>query len=209
MMAISGMAHLRDVRQTRPSRREFDAELQHRVRNLLGLVQSIASRTLGENDEVTAFKARVAALGRVQGMRASTEEKVDLGELIGREIQAQCRAHEQVAIEGESIDFPRAKAELLALAVHELIANARRDGALASQGDAPSLRWWTHGGGANRRLTLRWAESRNNSSREIGGHRDFGRELLERALPHALGATTEHKIGSAGVHCQIEIPLPE
>ena len=203
------IALLRNVTQGRRLRQEFEAELQHRTRNLLGTVQSMASRTLGDTDKATALGSRLAALGRVQGLETCAEKKVDLGELICTEIEAHGAADEQVTIEGETVAFPRAKAEMLALAVHELTTSAHKHGALSSRGGVLSVRWHTHGSGGHRRLTLRWEETRGQASHAIGLRQGYDRELLERALPFSLGATTKLEIGSEGVRCHIDMPLPE
>jgi two-component system, chemotaxis family, CheB/CheR fusion protein len=188
---------------------ELEAELQHQTRNLLATVQAIASRTLGASDEAAAFGARLAVLGRVQLLKSSAEGEIDLAELIGQEMKAHGIADGRVTFEGEPVGFPRAKTELLALAIHELTTNARKHGALASRGSALSIRWWTYGSSGHRRLTLRWAEARDQSCRAVGQGRGFGRELLERALPYSLDATTELEIGAGWVHCQIDkVPPP-
>lgn len=203
------IALLRVTSHARPSGHEFEAELQHRTRNLLGTVQSVASQTFGETGEATTFKARLAALGRVQGLKTGADGNVGLGELISREMKAHGIADERLTIEGCPVGFRRAKAEWLALGIHELMTNARKHGALASREGAVSIRWWTHGSGAHRRLMLHWSETRNQPCQAIGQSRGFGRELLERALPYSLGATIALAIGSTGVQCQIDIPVPE
>jgi two-component system, chemotaxis family, CheB/CheR fusion protein len=200
---------LRDVTHARRLRQEFEAELQHRTRNLLGMVQSLASRTLKETDEATALGSRLAALGRVQGLQTCAEGTVDLGELICREMGAHGAADERVKVEGEAIAFPRAKAEMLALAVHELTTSARKHGALSSRAGALSVRWRRHGSSGRRQLALQWEEICARPSDAMGLSKGYDRELLERTLHYSLGATTKLEIGSDGVRCQIDIPLPE
>jgi two-component system CheB/CheR fusion protein len=202
------LAIIWDVTHARRLRQEFEAELQHRTRNLLGMVQAMASRALGDADKTTAFKSKLAALGRVQGLQTSAEAKVDLSELICTEIEAHGAADEQVTIEGETVAFPRAQAEMLALAVHELTTSARKYGALSRRGGVLTVRWHTHGSGRHRRLTFRWEETRAQAAHAIELRQGYDRELLERALPYAFGATTKLEIGSEGVRCQIDIPLP-
>jgi two-component system CheB/CheR fusion protein len=198
-----------DVARARRLRQEFEAELQHRTRNLLGLVQAMVPHALDDADEAAAFKSRLAALGRVQGLQTSAEAKLNFRELICTEIEAHGAANEQVTIEGEPVAFPRAKAEMLALAVHELATSARKHGALSLPGGGLSVRWHTHGSGGDHLLTFCWEETCAHAAHAIDLREGYDRELLERALPYAFGATTKLEIRAEGVRCQIDIPLTE
>ena len=64
------------------------AELQHRTRNLLAVVQSIAQQTLGKGGTLEELSARLAALGRIQGLVSKGTDAIDLGDLIRFELDA-------------------------------------------------------------------------------------------------------------------------
>jgi two-component system CheB/CheR fusion protein len=81
------------------------AELQHRTRNLLGVVQSIARQTLPDDMLRDALMARLTALGRVQGLISTAiDEWVDLGDLVRLELGASRPRQDRVSVSG--LRFP-------------------------------------------------------------------------------------------------------
>ena len=76
---------------TRAERRHriLISELQHRTRNLLAVVQSVARRTLGDGEPFQRLDTRLAALSRVQGMLSEANgEKVEFSAIVHRELDA-------------------------------------------------------------------------------------------------------------------------
>lgn len=203
------------------------AELHHRTRNLLALVGSIARRTLASSTSLEdfgpRFEARLHALGRAQSFLAKADrEGIDLAELVGGELAAHGglgRAH----VEGPSVILPRAAVQPLALAFHELAANAARHGALSQPKGELAVTWDVEEGragngdgtergseageakrGAGRRVRLAWREG--GVVMPTGGgqpRRGLGREVIEGALPHQLRAATRLEFGSDGVRCEV------
>jgi PAS domain S-box-containing protein len=190
------------------------AELQHRSRNLLAVVQSIARQTVrasGSLEEfATDFEGRLRALSRVQGLLARVDHHaIDLRELVEIELAAH-RNDElepgKVTIEGPSAMLPATSAQALALAVHELATNAVKYGALKQPSGRLDLAWHIEeGNGKERRVVLDWRET--GVVMPEGGSRPtrkgFGRELIERALPYQLKAETRLEFGTDGVRCRI------
>jgi len=188
------------------------AELQHRTRNLLALVQSIARKTLRSSsslDEFAAeFEGRLGALGRVQGILARVDHRaIDLRELV----EVELKAHEngngvpgKVTMEGPTVMLPPTSAQVLTLAIHELATNAVKYGALKQPSGRLAITWRIEGG-TEPRAVLDWHES-GVQMPDRGGHpgrRGYGRELIERALPYQLKAETDLRFGPDGVHCRI------
>lgn len=205
------IALLRDVSHDRLLRQQFAAELEHRTRNLLATVRSIASRTLGETEAAATFAERLAALGRVQGLLSKAEkdeDEVDLDRLIRTELSAHSIPDDQVTIEGEAVPLPRSHIETLALVIHELATNARKHGALASEEGSVSIDWVVSDQ-HDRRLTLHWVESRATSMEGAPSHRGYGRDLIEKALPFSLRARTRLEFRPLGLWCRIDLPIPE
>ena len=93
--------------------------------------------------------------------------------------------------------------------VHELATNARKYGALAAGDGRLSVTWQTvDADGAGRRLRLEWVESGASVPLDANPvRRGYGRELIERALPYALGAQTLYELHAEGVRCTIDMPL--
>ncbi|WP_205880240.1 CheR family methyltransferase [Lichenicoccus roseus] len=198
--------------QAEAQQRVLVAELQHRTRNLLAIVQAIAHRTLGRGGSLESFTARLSALGRVQGLIShATDEQVDLAELVRLELQAHGAAEgRNVAIDGPPVALTVERVQTFALALHELATNAVKHGALRA--GAPDsvgrldIAWTVETIDGSRRLLLDWRES--GVSIETGETpRGYGRELIERALTFTLKAQTRLEFGSDGVTCHIEMPL--
>jgi len=184
-------------------------ELQHRTRNLLAVVQSIAQQTLGKSDDLEGFYARLAALGRVQSLvGGAMEDHIGLEDVLRLELQALGAADSKVSISGPAVPLGFELVQTFALAVHELAANAVKHGALKEDTGRLSISWIVRRDALHEPvLVLDW--------REEGVHdlakpvrRGFGTELIERALGFTLRAKTNLSFGEQGVSCHIELPLP-
>lgn len=195
-------------------------ELQHRTRNLLAMVQSIANRTLegsGSVDEFAAkFRARLAALARVQGLlsRLPEGDNITFDELLRAELAAHAPLDEGetcVTLEGSAdVRLHSSTIQVLALALHELTTNAVKYGALSQRDAHLVVRW--HVASADdseqQKLWVDWRESgvvmpETGTMPETG----YGRELIEHALPYQLGAGTSYKLDADGVHCTLCLPI--
>jgi PAS domain S-box-containing protein len=190
------------------------AELQHRTRNLLAVVQSVANQTLRGSatlqDFRTEFQGRLRALGRVQALLARADfQDIELRELILAELRAYGDEDpDRLRIEGPPVALPVTSIQALGLAVHELTTNAVKYGALAQSSGRLHVSWSVEPKPAAPRLTLRWIES--GVTMPPGGRPErtgYGSELIERALPYQLGADTQLEFGPDGVRCAITVPL--
>ncbi|TYM00141.1 chemotaxis protein CheR [Bradyrhizobium rifense] len=185
------------------------AELQHRTRNLLTVVQSISRRTIGKGEALDAFSARLASLGRVQSLvSGGSADKIDLGDLIRFEIEAIGATESgKVQVKGPPIALNFELLQTLGLALHELTTNALKYGALKYPDGALAISWDVrYDAGRQPMLALDWKETGVPISR-APPRKGFGRELIERALVASLQASTKMTFGSDGLSCHIELPL--
>lgn len=193
------------------------AELQHRTRNLLTVVCSIAAQTMGATRSSKAFheqfSARLAALSRVQGLLSRAEEKpITLQALLEMEIAALAGAkRERLRLEGPLVRIRSSQVQTLALAFHELATNARKYGALSEAGGALRASWRRVGDERRESVAIEWREDglapggTAGSERTPGG--GYGRRLIEQALPYSLGARTTYELEPDRLRCTIELPL--
>ena len=95
--------------------------------------------------------------------------------------------------------------QTLALALHELATNARKHGALSHDRGRIAVTWRETVKDGEHRLALGLEQTpeRPASTVTSGG---YGRELIEQALPHAMGARTSYALTPSGVRCTIEEP---
>jgi PAS domain S-box-containing protein len=197
-----------DARRATERQQVLVSELQHRSRNLLGLIRSLASKTVGRGGSIADFEDRLAALGRAQGLLSQFgSDTVELGALVRAELEAHAEIKPpRIIVEGPPVSLSVKQVQTLALALHELATNAVKYGALDS--GRLSVTWTvTTGPDETRKLHLAWDESGVSVPPEHLERKGFGRELIEKALAYSLEADTSYVIGSDGVKCRIEIPL--
>jgi two-component system CheB/CheR fusion protein len=197
------------------------AELQHRTRNLIGVVRAMASRTMRASASPQEFQERfgnrLEALARVNGLLSRLEEgeRVTFDALLATELEGHGLAEEIVAggkveLRGpDGVRLPSASVQTLALALHELLTNAAKHGALRHR-DGRLRIFWEMIGDVAPKLRLEWRETGisvgQGASAPPGS--GYGRELIEKALPFQLGAETTYRLDEHGLLCVVELPVP-
>lgn len=199
------------------------AELQHRTRNLIGVVRSIADRTVAGSASMDDFKLRfrdrMAALARVQGLLSQREagqrvtfDQVLHAELAGLGVLDRVGEHRQIVLDGpDDVGLRSATVQTFALGLHELATNAVKYGALSKPDGRLSVRWRVENcDGDESTLCVDWVETGVQVPAEAfapDARRGYGRELIERALPYQLRAQTSFKLQPDGVACMLRVPL--
>jgi two-component system, chemotaxis family, CheB/CheR fusion protein len=196
------------------------AELQHRTRNLISVVGTIADNTLRTSSTFDDFKAsyhdRLEVLGRAQGLLFRTKEggRVTFDELIDTELAAQSIGVEEngpVTLEGpRGVRLRSGIVQTLAMVLHELIANAVKYGALKQPNGHLTVRWRQDASAESGKpwLHIDWKENGVDLP-PLGAGTAQGRELIERALPYQFGAQTTFALEPDGLHCTISLPISE
>ena len=191
-------------------------ELQHRTRNLMGVVSVLARRTAAASEDLDAFVAsfddRLAALSRANNLlsKMADGQRIAFDVLLRQELDALGVTDDAgicVALEGDpDIPLRSSTVQILALALHELGTNAVKYGALAGvAGRRLSVSWRIDATGTPRCLVVQWRESGVPMDEPCGT--GYGRELIERALPYQLGASTCYACTPDGVVCTIRLPV--
>lgn len=189
------------------------AELQHRVRNILGVVRGVVRRTADGAEDVESLEmhldGRLAALARTQVMLTrAADAHVDLEMLVRDELLAQALDCARVTVEGPPTALGQKAAEVLTLAVHELATNAVKYGAVEAGGGIQVL-WDVAQDNAGRRLVLRWSETGATLDPSQPRRSGFGTELIERRIPYELKGRGALTFRPDGVDCEIEFPLAD
>ncbi|MGN6059529.1 MAG: CheR family methyltransferase, partial [Sphingomicrobium sp.] len=200
------------LRESEARLRLLLSELQHRVRNTLGIVKSITRRTAetsGSMDEMAALlSSRLDAFARVQAaVTRNPEEGVSLKNLVADELLAHgLRDGDTVEIDGPDIRLKARAAESMSLAVHELATNAIKHGPAGVNGGRVAVQWELNGDGGERQLDFRWFEPSDGSA--VKPKREgFGFELLTRGLPYDLNGKTRLEFGDGGIEFNMQVPL--
>jgi PAS domain S-box-containing protein len=203
--------HIRTLQETQEL---LMAELQHRTRNLLAVVQAVAQQTRRSAETIDdfseQFSSRLMALRRVQSLLSrSDHQTATLHMMLEAELAAYVPEEDlprRVKIEGPEVELNASATQTLALALHELTTNAVKYGALGKDNGALQVSWSIEDSAKGSALALRWSE-RGVQIESEPLQKGYGMELIERALPYQLGATTTVAFEPDGVQCNIVVPL--
>ena len=185
------------------------AELQHRARNTVALLRSTFRRTVETAESLEQvelhFSGRLDVLARHQLPRfENANVTAELESLIREELQDfEFGDAPGITIEGHPVAISSGHVQALALAIHELVTNALKFGALAGSGPKLKVSWSVTG----QRLNVLWEETGVSvvSASPLG--RGFGREFIEEGLPYQIGATTSFEPKPGGIIWRLELPL--
>jgi two-component sensor histidine kinase len=186
-------------------------ELQHRVKNILANVRALFAlsrrHSLTVEDFVTSFESRLASLAQTQDLLVSNSfDSARLDELVRLELAA--HEGDKVVVQGPRVDLPPRIAQAVAMAIHELVTNAAKYGALSRESGSISVGWRTEQRDGNEYITFQWRE-RGVPIQIAATKKGFGSEIIEHSLPYALGGKAQLAFHSDGVECIIEFPLSE
>ena len=214
--SIGGIGHdVTELKRSAEHQATLLAELQHRVRNTLSVIRSIARRTAATSETVEDYAmeldGRLNAFARVQAaVTRNPTAGIDLEYLIADELNAHtARDGGQVRIKGPPIRLQPKAAETLGLAFHELSTNAVKHGALANSRGRIRIKWEREGTDGDGRLLLTWKESGVRPASLKPERRGFGTDLLLRTLAYELKGRAEHAIEPDGLRYTLELPLTD
>ena len=186
-------------------------ELNHRVKNTLATVQSLASQAARSALTPAAFRdsfeGRLIALSKAHDQLTEHHwESADLRELLGAALAPYGAGPERVVLRGEDMVLRPRAALTLAMAFHELITNAAKYGALSVPSGRVEVRWQTVDEGGRPLLRIDWEE--------LGGppvgepeRRGFGSKLIEGSIAAELSGQANLTFAPEGLRCVMEIPL--
>ncbi len=202
---------LRDVSERKLAeqrQRLLTDELAHRGKNLLAVIQSLASSSLSGARSLTeareVFMQRVQVLARSQSTLVTGGfEGAFVAEIIRLEFEA---FPTQVKARGPDVMLNPKAAQSFALLVHELATNAIKHGALSQQRGQIAINWSIEGAGAKARYKFQWQE-RNGPPVAPPTHQGFGRMLLEKAAAQDFDAQPKITFAPEGLSYEIDAPL--
>jgi two-component sensor histidine kinase len=183
-------------------------ELEHRVKNTLTTVQSIASqsfRAAGIAPEaLRAFDARLIALGNVHGVLTKQSwDAADLHDVVWAALRPHSAPdRDRFTVEGPNVQVGPKCAVAFSMAVHELATNAIKYGALSADSGHVDIAW----SAADDRLRWQWRE-RGGPPVAVPERTGFGSRMIERALALQLSGKVAIDYRPAGVVCTIDAPL--
>lgn len=188
------------------------AELQHRVRNLIGMIRSVARLSASSHrnvdDYVDHLIGRLQAMGRTQSTLTRTPgRKVDLAELVREELLVHAAGPEKCHVDGPEVALSPHAAEIITLAIHELATNSIKYGALGDTGHIRIV-WTTSEKNGKPWISLRWQETAPPSKTKQR-RRGFGRRLIEERVPYELQGEGRFHLHDTGLLVQMDFPLSD
>lgn len=187
-------------------------EVNHRSKNLLSVVMTIARHTSEGNpgDFVERFDSRIRSLSVNQDMLIRNEwSGVDLEELLLAHLEPFVEARAgRVALQGPALHLTSALAtQSLGMAIHELATNAAKYGALAGSGGHVELAWEIVDQPGDRpRLSMHWHEC-GGPAVATPQHKGFGTMVLTSMLQYSLGAEVGLSYRPEGLQWTMRCPL--
>lgn len=191
-------------------------ELNHRVKNTLATVQSIAGQSLRrlEGGDAAAaraaFEARLLALARVHDvLTRESWDGAELGTVVAdatAPLDTTDGQPSRFVASGPPLRLPPRLALSIAMALHELGTNAVKYGALSREGGTVTIAWSVERG-AETRLSLAWTE-RGGPPVTPPTRTGFGSRLIERSLARDLDGEVQLLYAPTGVVCTISAPVP-
>lgn len=199
-----------DRRKAEERLRFLADEVDHRARNLLGVVLSLVRLTKVE--DVAAFKAavsgRIEALARAHTLLAANRwQGVNIAALVHEELEPFRRVGtDRICLSGPSLMLEPNASQALAMAVHELAINAAMYGALSVEDGRLTVAWEVAEHGSESILELYWSES---GGPEVAppSESGFGSTAIRGAIEHQLGGEFDLVWAPTGVTCRIAFPL--
>ena len=186
-------------------------ELNHRVKNTLATVQSLASQTArstaNPKDFSNAFEGRLIALSKAHDQLTRHHwENAELRELLSGSLAPYAAAApERVVLRGEDLVLRPRAVLTLAMAVHELTTNAAKYGALSVSGGRVEVRWEPLQMDGRKILRLEWRESRGPEVKVPTRH-SFGSRLIEGSIRAELSGRAQLTYAPEGLRCEMLIP---
>jgi len=188
-------------------------ELNHRVKNTLATVQSLASQTARSTSSSEAF--REAFEGRLIMLSHAHDQltrrhwrSADLRDMVQAATAPYAGdAHDRIAIEGEDVMLNPRAALALGLTLHELATNAAKYGGLSVSAGRVRVRWRVVRGRLHPPLLwIEWAEH-GGPPVSVPERQGFGSRFIEGSVATELRGAARLHFEPAGLRCTIEIPV--
>ena len=186
------------------------AELDHRVKNVLACVASVAHSTRecakSPDEFLEVLGGRINSLANTHALLSRGRwQGVDLGELVRSELAFRAK-DESAVIRGPAVDLAAEATQPVAIVLHELATNAAKYGALSHSHGRVTVRWRTQSNGSSGgKLVLEWRET-GGPPLAVPNAPGFGTSVIRDLIPYELGGAVDYELAPEGARCKLEIP---
>jgi two-component sensor histidine kinase len=213
MTQASADLHEKALAQEAAARRQelLIHELNHRVKNTLATVQSLAWQVVrpGVPPQTAQerFQERLLALSRTHNLLNKTLwEGASLRTILEAEFQPFIAEPPRIRLSGPDVDLPATHTVVLGMALHELTTNAAKYGALSEATGRVQVDWRVEGHGRDATLTLDWCEM-GGPPVQAHPRPGFGSRLLRQTITQELGGELTMRFEPDGACCQIVVGI--
>jgi len=189
------------------------SELNHRVKNTLAVVQSLASQSFRDIEAATGarqtFEERLAALAGAHNLLTDATWQTTSLESVVRKATGAAAGSDasRIAVSGPDVALSPRLTVALSVALHELTTNAIKYGALSNATGTIAIAWSRRSDDSDY-LALDWSEA-GGPPVMATGRKGFGTRLIERGLAAEYGSEAKIEFREGGLHCHIALYVPE
>jgi PAS domain S-box-containing protein len=188
--------------------RALNAELDHRVKNVLATVSATIAQTqeasTSRADFVTGLNSRINSLARTHELLSESSWRgALLAEIVRREVAPYARGN--IEASGPSVTLKPEATQAAATVLHELTTNAAKYGALSNRTGRVSVRWRWAQDGSRDRLLIEWQET-GGPAVLAPSRSGYGTTVIRELIPFELGGAAELSFAAEGTKCRLEIP---
>jgi len=210
--AINMLVDITERKRAEEHQRVLIDELNHRVKNTLATVQSIATQTIRTSADIESFsenfEARLLSLSKAHELLTRQAwTGVNLRDIVRQELEPyDDGSATRVRLEGADLILEPRVGLALSLVLHELTTNAAKYGALSDEQGIVTVRWSASESGTPDVLRIDWIESGGPPvTRPV--KRSFGTRLIERSMTQDLQGLARLDFDPAGLRCILQLPL--
>jgi PAS domain S-box-containing protein len=190
--------------------RVLHAELDHRVKNVLATVSTIAARTMDASSSMQHFvgslDGRIRSMARTHELLSANQwQGISVRELVRREL-APYATSANTKIIGPDVILKAEPGQALGMVLHELVTNAAKYGALSDQKGCVSIRWHQRlNSDPLPNLVLDWREA-GGPSVVAPSNSGLGMSTIRDLIPYEFGGVVDLAFAPTGVQCRLELP---
>jgi two-component sensor histidine kinase/PAS domain-containing protein len=211
-LILLAIEDITERKQAQDRQRILTSELSHRVKNIITLIDSMATQTLNRSNSLAsfsdAFHGRLRAMARAHGeLFASQWTAADFRELALGTLEGCCSVGKsRVKLEGEPLRLSPYQAMAVNLTLHELCTNAIKHGALSTETGRVSIIWSRENLAGEQMARLLWKEE-GGPPVEQPETKGYGTQLIEMLIPYELRGEVKLHFENDGLTCELLFPL--
>ncbi len=208
---VGVLLDITDLKEAEQRQRLLFDELNHRVKNTLAIVQSLAQQTLRTRSDpkefARAFEDRLGSLARAHNLLTREQwTGASLGDIVDAAMAPFADGGRVIDIAGDPVVIPAGATITLSLMLHELAANSAKYGALAAADGRLSIGWRLGNDPVAADIDLVWQES-GGAPVMAPASTGFGSRLL-KASARQLDARLEMDFAPTGLRCYLQFTVP-